>query len=174
MARIQRHQLCPERRPPPARGRRMSRTKPAAPDLRVKRWTAGAWSESPDAVVMEEPLQLLLDGEPLSVVMRTPGNDIELTLGLLFAEGVIRSAKDVKAVRISAEAGERESAIDGDAGVVEANVIDLELVGEPARRPERSMLARAASGGCGAVLVEHRRRGLAPLGEGPRVQASVL
>ncbi len=65
----------------------MSRTKPAAPDLRVKRWTAGAWSESPDAVVMEEPLQLLLDGEPLSVVMRTPGNDIELTLGLLFAEG---------------------------------------------------------------------------------------
>src|SRR5207249_6991247 len=35
-------------------------------------WTAGKWSESPDAVVMEEPLQLLLDGEPLSVVMRTP------------------------------------------------------------------------------------------------------
>src|SRR6266704_2148075 len=104
MARVQRHQLCPEGRAPPARGRRMSRTKPAAPDLRVKRWTAGAWSESRDAVVMEEPLQL--DGEPLSVVMRTPGNDIELTLGLLFAEGVIRSAKDVKAVRISVEAGE--------------------------------------------------------------------
>ena len=98
--------------------------KPAAPDLRVKRWTAGAWSESPDAVVMEEPLQLLLDGEPLSVVMRTPGNDIELTLGLLFAEGVIASAKDVKAVRISAEAGESESAIDVDASIVESNVID--------------------------------------------------
>ena len=73
----------------------------------MKRWAAGKWSESPDAVVMEEPLQLLLDGEPLSVVMRTPGNDIELTMGLLYAEGVIQSAKDVKAVRISAEAGER-------------------------------------------------------------------
>ncbi len=152
----------------------MSRTKPAAPDLRVKRWTAGAWSESPDAVVMEEPLQLLLDGEPLSVVMRTPGNDIELTLGLLFAEGVIRSAKDVKAVRISAEAGERESAIDVDASVVESNVIDVELVGEPGRRPERSMLASSACGVCGAVMIEDLRRGLSPLGEGPRVQASVL
>ena len=152
----------------------MSRTKPAAPDLRVKRWTAGAWSESPDAVVMEEPLQLLLDGQPLSVVMRTPGNDIELTLGLLFAEGVIRSAKDVKAVRISAEAGESESAIDVDASIVESNVIDVQLVGQPGRRPERSMLASSACGVCGAVMIEDLRRGLSPLGEGPRVQASVL
>jgi FdhD protein len=152
----------------------MSRTKPAAPDLRVKRWTAGAWSESPDAVVMEEPLQLLLDGEPLSVVMRTPGNDIELTLGLLFAEGVIRSGKDVKAVRISAEAGERESAIDVDASIVESNVIDVLLAGQPGRRPERSMLASSACGVCGAVMIEDLRRGLSPLGEGPRVNASVL
>src|SRR5258708_31942387 len=174
MARVQRHQLCPEGRAPRARGRRMSRTKPAAPDLRVKRWTAGAWSESPDAVVMEEPLQLLLDGEPLSVVMRTPGNDIELTLGLLFAEGVIRSAKDVKAVRISAEAGERENAADVDASIVESNVIDVQLVGEPGRRPERSMLASSACGVCGAVMIEDLRRGLSPLGQGPRVQASVL
>src|SRR5712664_959046 len=141
MARIQRHQLCPERRPPPARGRRMSRTKPAAPDLRVRRWTAGAWSASPDAVVMEEPLQLLLDGEPLSVVMRTPGNDIELTLGLLFAEGVIRTSQDVRAVRISVEAGELENAVDVDASIVESKVIDVHLVGKPGRRPERSMLA---------------------------------
>ena len=152
----------------------MSRTKPAAPELRVKRWTAGKWSESPDAVVMEEPLQLLLDGETLSVVMRTPGNDIELTIGLLFAEGVIKSAKDVKAVRISAEAGEREPSIDVDSSVVESNVIDVHLARQPDRRPERSMLASSACGVCGAVMIEDLRRGLSPLGEGPRVQASIL
>ena len=152
----------------------MSRTKPAAPHLSVKRWTAGAWSESPDAVVMEEPLQLLLDGEPLSVVMRTPGNDIELTIGLLFAEGVIRSAKDVKTVRISADAGEHEGAIDVDASIVESNVIDVQLVGQPDRRPERSMLASSACGVCGAVMIEDLRRGLSPLGDGPRTQASLL
>jgi len=152
----------------------VSRTKPAAPELRVKRWTAGKWSESPDAVVMEEPLQLLLDGETLSVVMRTPGNDIELTIGLLFAEGVIKSAKDVKAVRISAEAGEREPSIDVDSSVVESNVIDVHLARQPDRRPERSMLASSACGVCGAVMIEDLRRGLSPLGEGPRVQASIL
>jgi len=152
----------------------MSRARPAAPELQVKRWAAGKWSESPDAVVMEEPLQLLLDGEPLSVVMRTPGNDIELTIGLLYAEGVIQSAKDVKAVRISAEAGERESAIDVDSSVVESNVIDVQLARPPDRRPERSMLASSACGVCGAVMIEDLRRGLSPLGEGPRVQASLL
>ncbi|HEV2218604.1 MAG TPA: formate dehydrogenase accessory sulfurtransferase FdhD [Candidatus Dormibacteraeota bacterium] len=148
--------------------------RPAAPDVRVKRWNAGAWSESPDAVVMEEPLQLLLDGEPLSVVMRTPGNDIELTLGLLFAEGVIRTARDVKALRISAESGERESALEVDSSVVESNVIDVRLSAPPERRPERSMLASSACGVCGAVMIEDLRRGLSRLGDGPDVQASVL
>ena len=152
----------------------MTRTKPAAPDLRVKRWTAGSWSEAPDAVVMEEPLQLLLDGVPLSVVMRTPGNDIELTIGLLFAEGVIQTAKDVKAVRISAEAGEREEALDVDANVVESNVVDVLLAKEPERRPERSMLASSECGVCGAVMIEDLRRGLSSLGQGPHVQASIL
>lgn len=152
----------------------MSRARPSAPDIRVKRWSSGAWSESPDAVVMEEPLQLLLDGEPLSVVMRTPGHDIELTLGLLFAEGVIRSASDVKLVRISAEAGESEDGLDVDAGIVESNLIDVHLATPPDRRPQRSMLSSSACGVCGAVMIEDLRRGLASLGEGPRIQASVL
>ena len=152
----------------------MSRTRPAAPDVRVTRWNAGAWSESPDAVVMEEPLQLLLDGEPLSVVMRTPGNDIELTVGLLFAEGVIRTARDIRAVRISAESGEREGALEVDSSVVESNVIDVQLSAQPERRPQRTMLASSACGVCGAVMIEDLRRGLSQLGEGPRVQASVL
>src|SRR5439155_894176 len=65
--------------------------KPPAPGVRVRKWSSGAWSEVPDAVVTEEPLQLMLDGVPLSVVMRTPGDDIELALGLMFAEGIVRS-----------------------------------------------------------------------------------
>ena len=101
--------------------------KPSAPGLRVRRWEAGSWSESPDSVVMEEPLQLMLDGEPLSLVMRTPGADIELALGLLFAEGVLRSASDVKLVRISAEAGEKEPAVDVDASLMESNQVDVQL-----------------------------------------------
>ncbi|HET7465857.1 MAG TPA: formate dehydrogenase accessory sulfurtransferase FdhD [Candidatus Dormibacteraeota bacterium] len=152
----------------------MSRARPTAPELRIKRWTAGSWSEAPDAVVTEEPLQLLLDGEALSVVMRTPGNDVELALGLLYAEGVIRSARDVRAVRISAEAGETEARIQLDAGIVESNAIDVRLAAPPEKRPQRSMLSSSACGVCGAVMIEDLRRGLAPLAGGPRVPASSL
>ncbi len=140
----------------------------------MRRWTSGSWSESPDAVVTEEPLQLLLDGEALSVVMRTPGNDIELALGLLHAENVIRSAKAVRAVRISAEAGEDVPSLELDASVVESNSVDVLLAVPPDKRPQRSMLSSSACGVCGAVMIEDLRHGLAPLAGGPRVKASVL
>ncbi len=149
-------------------------TRPAAPGLRIRKWDAGRWSEVPDAVVTEEPLQLMLDGEPLSVVMRTPGQDIELALGLMYAEGIARSLDAIRKIRISAESDETESAIDIEASIVESNQVDIHLAQAPRRKPERSMLASSACGVCGAVLIEDLRRDLAPLAAGPRVSAALL
>jgi FdhD protein len=140
--------------------------KPAAPGLRIRRFAAGEWTEVPDAVVMEEPLQLLLDGAPLAVVMRTPGADIELALGLLFAEGIIRSARDVRGVRMSAEAGETETRIKVEADLVESNQVDVQLSAKPRRKPERSMLSSSACGVCGTQMIEDLRRDLAVLPSG--------
>src|SRR3982074_3648226 len=98
--------------------------KPSAPGLRIRRWSGGQWSESPDMVVTEEPLQLMLDGEALSVVMRTPGNDVELCIGLMFSEGIVRAKEDVRAVRISAEADEAEAGVRLEAVLGEANHAD--------------------------------------------------
>lgn len=148
--------------------------KPTAPDLRVRRWDSGRWAESADAVVMEEPLQLSLGGERLSVVMRTPGNDIELALGLMHGEGIINSAAEVAEVRVSAESGERDDGVTVDASIVESNEVDVRLRGEPRRRPERSMLASAACGVCGAVMIEDLRRGLARLDADWSIPASTL
>ncbi|HEX9561239.1 MAG TPA: formate dehydrogenase accessory sulfurtransferase FdhD, partial [Candidatus Dormibacteraeota bacterium] len=142
--------------------------KPAAPGLRIRRFAAGEWTDAPDAVVTEEPLQLLLDGAPLAVVMRTPGADIELALGLLFAEGIIRSARDVGGLRISAEAGETEGRVKVEAVLVESNQVDVHLVAKPRRKPERSMLASSACGVCGTQMIEDLRHDLAVLPAGPR------
>jgi len=79
-------------------------TRPQAPAVSVARWRTGEWRDDHDQVAAEEPLQLSLDGAPLSIVMRTPGNDLELTLGLLWAEGVIRSLDDVARVLIEWQA----------------------------------------------------------------------
>ena len=148
--------------------------KPAAPALSVRRWSAGQWTESPDAVVTEEPLQLMLDGAPLSVVMRTPGHDVELCLGLMFAEGIFRSLSEVRLTRISAEAGEQEERIRVDADLVESNQVDVHLADAPRRKPERSMLSSSACGVCGTVLIEDLRRDLAPLRSEAQVDPLLL
>lgn len=148
--------------------------KPAAPGLRVRRYSAGRWSESPDAVVTEEPMQLSLNGDRLSVVMRTPGQDIELALGLLYAEGILRSVEEVRGIRISAESHESEDGLQIDASLIDSNEIDVLVVGPPRRKPERSMLSSSACGVCGATMIEDLRRDLEPLPAGMRVDAAVL
>jgi FdhD protein len=148
--------------------------KPSAPAVSVKKWAGGKWTQARDAIVTEEPLQLMLDGKPLSVVMRTPGQDIELTLGLLYAEGIARSLDAIRNIRISAESGETASGIDVDPSIVESNQVDVYLAGSPRRRPERSMLSSSACGVCGAVLIEDLRRDLAQLPDGPRISAALL
>jgi FdhD protein len=125
-------------------------------------------------VVTEEPLQLLLDGEPLSVVMRTPGEDTELVLGLLFSEGIVRSVEDVAGIRISAEAGEHEEAVSLESVLMESNLVDVRLAGRPRRKPERSMLSSSACGVCGTVMIEDLRRDLAVLPAGSMVDPSLL
>jgi FdhD protein len=125
-------------------------------------------------VVTEEPLQIMLEGEPLSVVMRTPGHDLELCLGLMYSEGILRALDEVSFMRISAEAEETEDGIRVEADLVESNQVDVHFAKGPRRRPERSMLSNSACGVCGTVLIEDLRRDLAPLPEGPVVDPSVL
>jgi FdhD protein len=148
--------------------------KPAAPGLHVRKWSAGKWTDAPDAVVTEEPLQLMLDGKPLSVVMRTPGHDLELCLGLMFAEGILRSLDELKLIRISAESGEADGRIRVESDLLESNQVDVHLAGEARRKPERSMLSSSACGVCGTVLIEDLRRDLAVLPDGPKVDPSML
>jgi FdhD protein len=41
-----------------------------------------------DAVAVEEPLEIVIEGEPVAVTMRTPGHDEELALGFCLSEGL--------------------------------------------------------------------------------------
>ena len=62
---------------------------------RVLRWRNGAVDAGPDSLAIEEPLEIEVDGVSVSTTMRTPGHDIELTLGWLVAEGAISSIDDI-------------------------------------------------------------------------------
>jgi FdhD protein len=105
-----------------------------------------------DDVAVEEPLEIRISGETLAVTMRTPGNDHELVLGFLLAEGVIANANDVVRVthcgRIGDEARE--------------NTVDVTLTSgvKPPIDPETGMLSRrgtlvtSACGVCGRRSID--------------------
>jgi FdhD protein len=149
-------------------------SRPPAPAVPIQRWSPSGWAAAGDRVAAEEPLQVLLDGSPLSIVMRTPGHDLELALGLLWAERVITSLDAVESVRISAESGESEAGIELAADLIESNQIDLRLAAGTGRRPERSFLSSSACGVCGATTVESLALDHEVLPPGPRVDPALL
>jgi len=66
---------------------------------RVHHLRAGTLTTRPETLVVEEPLEIRLNGAPLTVTMRTPGADFELARGFLVGEGVITRRDDVATVR---------------------------------------------------------------------------
>ena len=53
--------------------------------------TKNAYQVFDDELIIEAPLQININNEPYTVVMRTPDNDFELVRGLLFAEDIYKS-----------------------------------------------------------------------------------
>lgn len=71
--------------------------------IALQRFENGKLTETNDAVSVEEPLEIRVEYGPiddrkvqsLSITMRTPGNDAELSTGFLFTEGIIHKKEDV-------------------------------------------------------------------------------
>src|SRR5215471_8443947 len=67
---------------------------------------AAVLSRRLDLLATEEPLEIRVNGRPLAVTMRTPGNDIDLAAGFLASEGMVAEAGDIAEIRICGEAPE--------------------------------------------------------------------
>ncbi|HZC40705.1 MAG TPA: formate dehydrogenase accessory sulfurtransferase FdhD, partial [Streptosporangiaceae bacterium] len=71
--------------------------------LRVRAGEGWSGESRADLLAVEEPLEIRVHGEPLTVTMRTPGDDIDLAAGFLAGEGVLASADDVTEIRLCDE-----------------------------------------------------------------------
>ncbi len=78
-------------------------------DVAVQRVRGAQATPAREAVVVEEPLETRLDGTPVAVTMRTPGHDLELTLGFLISEGVLQ---DLDPVLTAAHCDENENVVE--------------------------------------------------------------
>ena len=56
----------------------------------VSEWDEGKVHRKDDYLAAEEPLEIRIGEHPLSVTMRTPGDDLDLAAGFLLTEGLIQ------------------------------------------------------------------------------------
>ncbi len=96
---------------------------------RAQHLTADRTVTRPETLVVEEPLEIRVNGAAVTVTMRTPGSDVELAQGFLLTEGVIARREDLLAVRYCGGLGE-------DGGNT-YNVLDVTLA--PGVKPPVSM-----------------------------------
>jgi FdhD protein len=131
----------------------------------------GRRSEVADRVAGEEPLRILLAGpdqEPLEVgtTMRTPGHELELAVGLLHAEGLLRPG-DVR--------GSRTGDVVREARPDDTIVVEVRRAVDPARLAHRHTPATASCGVCGRAGIEELLDRIAPLhARGPTVAWPIL
>src|SRR5271170_76849 len=64
----------------------------------VSEWDDGKLRRKDDYLAAEEPLEIRVGSEPLSVTMRTPGHDLELAAGFLFTEGLVQRRAQIVAL----------------------------------------------------------------------------
>jgi FdhD protein len=109
-----------------------------------------------DEVAVEEPLEIRVDGRPLAVTMRTPGDDEELVLGFLLGEGLIDAPRAA-----------------GPPGDLAANTVEVAgpLLREPAAR---SFYTTSSCGVCGKGALEEVAVLAPPAPDGPQVARELL
>ncbi len=117
-----------------------------------------------DRISSEEPLEIrLLTGpkgkpqnNPLTLTMRTPGQDYELAAGLLYAEGIVRRNSDI---------GKMTYCVGEDKSSQQYNVLQVRL--HPRIQPDFDKLARfsisnASCGLCGKVQIAQLQQSIYP------------
>ncbi|MEE4546030.1 formate dehydrogenase accessory sulfurtransferase FdhD [Streptomyces sp. V4-01] len=116
---------------------------------RVLRIRDGAVSHRADTLVAEEPLEIRLNGRPLAITMRTPGDDFALATGFLVSEGVLAAADDVANVVYCAGATAD--------GANTYNIVDVRLapgVAVPDITLERNVYTTSSCGLCGKASLD--------------------
>jgi FdhD protein len=93
-----------------------------------------------DTLAVEEPMEIRVNGQPLSVTMRTPGHELELALGFLYTEAIIREPHEVLSAKLCSD---------------NPNIVEVELAG-PAPAP-RNFYTTSSCGVCGKASIDSVR-----------------
>ncbi len=123
----------------------------------TKRFDGAALQRRPDELIVEEPLEVRLDDNPVATTMRTPGHDFELAAGLCHGDGLLDGAP-ILTCRYCGTGSAVESGF---------NVVSVDTGGAAPVPTPRVATTTSACGLCGSTSIADLRAriGTVPPGE---------
>jgi FdhD protein len=124
-------------------------------------------------VVVEEPLEIRLQGRTVAVLMRTPGMEKELAAGFCLGEGLVADMMDIALVRHCGRALPDET-VEGDPLDESRNRVDLMLVPGAASETGQADVVQLIRSGCGRTDVGSLVENLVPVNDDFRIRIGGL
>lgn len=130
----------------------------------ILRWSGVATQSAVDELAVEEPLEIRVNGQPIAVIMRTPGQDFELATGFLLTEGIIQRDHDLQLCAVLDELGlEVQNVLDA----IIPQLADLSGL-------QRQIFSSSSCGICGRMTIERVRIKASALNGGFSVTPALL
>lgn len=138
-------------------------------EVPVQRYKGAASTASQDNLVVEEPLEIRINGRRFTATMRTPGHDEYLARGLLFSEGIIADNASVISIESKTLCRDRSDEL--------VNLVDVVIESDeeiPKHLWERALISNASCGLCGKASIEALQAQVQPLPNHKPVAAEQL
>jgi FdhD protein len=120
----------------------------------VLHWSPEETAQRPYLLVKEEPLSIRVQGQPYSVVMRTPGEEISHAAGFCLGEGIVDALDDI---------GTLAFCDGGDTNVVTVTLTPRRLAKIAPQLDRRGYISQTSCGICGKQLVDEIHQAVTPL-----------
>src|SRR6266567_8942442 len=131
----------------------------SAKATQVYEWDRGRRRHILDELAGEEPLEIRIDGQPVGVTMRTPGDDFDLASGFLLTEGILTRREQIARIGYGR----------GPDGEPSGNLVDVTLAaGETVdvAHLARHFVSSSSCGICGKASIDSvRARDIQPPGQ---------
>jgi FdhD protein len=140
---------------------------------RFQRYTAQEEQTIDGGVVVEEPLDIRLEGRSVAVLMRTPGMEKELAAGFCLGEGLVADLMDIVLVRHCGRAMPDE-VVEGDPLDESRNRVDVTLMPGVSSETAQDDVVQLIRSGCGRTEVGALVENLVPVNSDLKIQVGAL
>lgn len=125
-------------------------------------------------MVIEEPLEIRINDQPVAVLMRTPGAEKELSVGFCLSEGLIADLADIALVHHCGQT--LPTLMENSAADLEEprNMVRITLASPAASHDSCLDVVRLVRSGCGRTDAEELASQLTPLDNDLRVQRKIF